>query len=120
MKFSRLFKESKLFWPAEIRIDDGKLRSEGGGSFPSLSKVWDEAEFAQSSINEWHSLMSWVIFCGFHKEACNKLAGGDTSPVKLAELEKQYMASKYSESLKIVYPSWPKQMRSQYVDDTRS
>ena len=120
MKFSRLLKESKLFWPSTIRIEDGELRAEGGGFFPTLSKVWGEVEVVQSSINEWHGLMSWVVFSGFHSIACSRLAAGNTTQVMFYELEQSYMAAKFNQNLKVVYPSWPKQMRCQYVDDSRS
>ena len=120
MKFSRLFKESSLFWPAEIRIDDGESKKGGGAYFQTLSKVWDEVELVQSDINEWHSLMSWIVFCGFHKAACERLSSGNVFPVKFSELDRQYMAERYSENLRVVYPSFPSHMRSQYVDDTHS
>lgn len=120
MKFTRLFKESKLFWPAEISISDGQLRSEGRGLFPTLNAAWNKAEGSQSKVNEWHELMSWAIFCGFHKAACEHLKNKDFSPVKFSELDRNYIESKLSESLKSVYPSWPKQMRSQYINNVNS
>ena len=117
MKFSRLFKESRLFWPSEIIISDGELRKGGGGFFPTLNRVWDEVEEVQSKINEWHNIMSWAMFCGFHKAACQRLQDGDLSPVKYSEIDRRYIESKMSENLKVVYPSYPKYMRSQYVND---
>ena len=120
MKFSRLFKESTLFWPAEIAISDGQLRSDGGGYFPTLNAVWAKVEEAQSQINDWHDLMSWAMFCGFHKAACEHLKNGDLTPVKIAEVSRTYVESIICESLMSVYPSWPKQMRSQYRNNLKS
>ena len=120
MKFSRLLKEGRLFWPSEVRIDDGELRDGGGGYFPTLSKIWDDVEATQSKINEWHNLMSWIVFCGFHKAACERRSSGAASPVKFSELDRRYMASGFAENLHVTYPSLPRHMRSQYVDDTKS
>lgn len=120
MKFSRLFKESQLFWPAEIPIDDGYFQGDDGGFFPTLSAVWDKSEKLQSQINEWHGLMSWAIFCGLHKAACEHLKNGDLSPVRLVEIDRVYVESKISEAFKSVYPSWSKQMKTQYVNDVKT
>lgn len=120
MKFSRLYNESKLFWPSEIPIEDGELREGNGGYFPSLSLTWQKAESAQHKINDWHEIMSWVIFCGFYKAACEHLKSGNLSPVKISELDQPYMATRVIESLSIPYGSWPKYMRGQFKNDTTS
>ena len=120
MKFSRLLRESRLFWPHEIRIDDGGVEKGGGGYFPTLSAIWDDVEVRQNEINEWHSLMSWIVFCGFYKAACERKKAGNAKTVRFSELDQKYMATKLAENLKAVYPSFPRQMRSQYIDDTKS
>ncbi len=114
MKFSRLLKESRLFWPSEIDISDGVLQAEGRASFPNLFEIWSKTEESQAQINEWHALMSWAVFCGFHRAASEHLSREDLSPVKFFEIDRKYVALKVYESLKAVYPSYPKQMRSQY------
>lgn len=120
MKFSRLYKESKLFWPTEIPIDDGELLKGDGGYFPTLSKILRKTEESQNKINNWHQLMSWAIFCGFHKKAVTHLKNGNLSPVKFSELDQSYVESKVSESLRTVYPSWPRHMKAQYVNNAKS
>jgi hypothetical protein len=114
VKFSRLLKESRLFWPSEVDISDGVIQEGGKASFGNLSEVWNKAEESQSRINEWHTLMSWAVFCGFHRAAQERLSNGDLSPLKFSDIDRHYVALKVSESLKMVYPSYPKQMRSQY------
>lgn len=117
MKFSRLLKESRLYWPSQVSIEDGELKDNGGGFFPTLSKTWDRSELLQNEVNEWHSLMSWVIFCGFHRAACESLRSGSTNPVRYSDLNRQYMQGRLQESLQATYPSWPKHMRSQFRAD---
>jgi hypothetical protein len=114
MKFRRLVKESNLFWPSEIIISDGKLHDSGGGYFPALSEVCRKAEDTQQGSNDWHNLMCWAIFCGFHRLACKKFKVNDLSFIKYCDIDFQYVEQKLIESLMGTYPSWPKYMRSQY------
>jgi len=120
MKFSRLIKESRLFWPQEISIVDGELLGENSGNFPTLSSTWDRVEQLQDKVNEWHEIMSYVIFCGFHKQAVDKLTNGDSSAVKFNEINFHYVNLRLQEHLSQVYPSWPRAMRNQYVGDVYS
>jgi hypothetical protein len=120
MKFRRLLHESKLFWPSEIVISDGKLHDNGGGYFPTLSGVWERAEETQQNLNDWHNLMCWAIFCGYHKLACERLKGDDLTPLQFQNIDFQYVERKLLESLMGSDPSWPKQMRSQYRNDKHS
>lgn len=114
MKFSRLLRESQLFWPSSINISDGELKGSDGGYFPTLSKEWNLAEERQQKINEWHDIMSWPIFCGFHKLACEKLKRNDIPLMYFNEIDFDYVESKLLESLNATYPSWSKYMRIQY------
>ncbi len=116
MKFSRLIKESRLFWPDEIAISDGV----GKKAFPNLCEVWSASEEHQNEINDWHNIMSWAIFCGFDERARDKIKSDDLSPVKFSEIDLMYVESVFNHNLNVVYPSWPKQMRSQYVNDINS
>ena len=90
MKFSRVFKETKLLWPRKIEISDGELRSDNGGFFPQLSKVWDQAEERAESWSDWHQLMVWCIFCGLHKLSRESLERNETS-VSIQDIDKGYV-----------------------------
>ncbi|WP_226645332.1 hypothetical protein [Microbulbifer variabilis] len=120
MKFSRLIKESRLFWPREISISDGELIGEGRGTFPTLLSTWDRVEKLQDRVNEWHEIMSYAIFCGFHKQAIEKLTSGAMPVVTFDEIDFKYVGLKVIEHLSQVYPSWPKSMRHQFVHDIHS
>ncbi|MBN58915.1 MAG: hypothetical protein CMI04_14625 [Oceanospirillaceae bacterium] len=120
MKLSRLIRESRLFWPSQVVISDGGLGEQGRGYFPTLCGVWDKAEIGQSKINEWHNLMSYVIFCAFHKAAYEKLSSGNKDPVRFDELDRFYMEKRILDHFRSVYPSWPKYMRNNFVNDFKS
>jgi hypothetical protein len=117
MKFHRLIRESKLFWPSEILISDGSAKNENEGFFPTLNKVWNNAEFKQERINSWHEIMSWAIFCSFHKLACQKVILNDLSPIKFNDIDMSFVEIKFIESLYSQNSgklNWPKQIRRQY------
>ena len=119
MKFHRLIKESKLFWPTEIIISDGCIDSDNSGYFPTLNVIWNFAEKNQDKINPWHEIMSWAIYCGFHKLACERI--NDKNPtIYFHDLDFKYVELKFTESLymqnrKNKSPlNYPKQIRRQY------
>jgi hypothetical protein len=123
MKLSRLIRESRLFWPSQVIISDGELGEQGRGYFPTLCGAWDKAELVQSELNDWHDwhdLMSYVIFCAFHKAACEKLSSGNKDPVKFDELDRLYMEKRILDHFRSVYPSWPKHMRNNFINDFKS
>ena len=87
MKFSRLKRESALFWPKEIDISDGEFVGENGARFPTMIAIKDRVEEHQGTINEWHSIMSWSVFVGYHTAAKEKLKNGDLSKVRFSDID---------------------------------
>ena len=118
MKFSRIFRETKLLWPAEIEISDGKLRPDNGGYFPQLSRVWDQAEERAESWNDWHQLMVWCIFSGLHKLACESLEKNIDS-INIQYIDRKYVQSKFQENLFSNSCGYGRQMRRVYVNDLK-
>jgi|SRR5690606_26359044 len=116
MKFSRVFKETKLLWPKEIFVGDGELRDGGGGYFPTLSKKWDEAEARAEKWSEWHQLMVWSIFGGYHRLACEALAKG-AETVHFDQISKRYVEKKFRDNLFSNSAGYGRQMRRAYVND---
>ena len=55
-------------WPNEISIEDGQFM-ENGVLFKNLSNVWDAVEQKTNDLDEWMSLMTWVLFSEFHNQA---------------------------------------------------
>lgn len=118
MKFSRIFKETKLIWPREIFIGDGELRSDGGGYFPTLSRVWDEAEVRSEKWSDWHQLMVWCIFGGFHRLARETLENGGNT-VYFTDIDKRYVEAKFRENLFSNGAGYGRQMRRAYTNDLK-
>lgn len=118
MKFSRIFKETRLLWPREIEISDGELRSDNGGYFPQLSKVWDQAEERAELWSDWHQLMVWCIFCGLHKLACESLEKKEVS-ISIQHIDKRYVQSKFKENLFSNGSGYGQQMKRAYVNDLK-
>ena len=118
MKFSRIFKETKLIWPREIFIGDGELSENGRGLFPTLSREWDEAEVRSEKWSDWHQLMVWCIFCGYHKLACKTLKeGGNT--VNFTNIDKFYVERRFRENLFSNTAGYGRQMRRAYINDIK-
>jgi len=113
MKFSRIFRQATLFWPAQIDISDGELRDGSGGYFPQLSRIWNSAESHTDGWSEWHKLMTWAIFCAFHKAAVANFRA-NKSIVTKKELEMSYIVARFEESLFAPNPSYPSWMRKSY------
>ena len=118
MKFSRIYRETKLLWPKAIDISDGELMPDNGGTFPTLSKVWDGAEAGAESWSEWHQLMVWCIFCGLHKLARKSLENGQVQ-IRLIDVDKAYIQSKYQEDLFSIDAGYGRQMKRAYVNDLK-
>ena len=114
MKFSRIFKETKLIWASKINVADGKLSKEGG-YFPQLSFEWDLAEKRASSLNEFNELMVWAIFCGLHKLAIETLKSGGNE-ISIKKIDRRYVEYKFFESLK----NSERALRNSYVNDLKS
>ncbi len=119
MKFSRIFRETKLLWPKVIDISDGKLYPGNGGYFPKLSKMWDEAEIRADSWNEWHQLMVWCIFSALHKLACESFKLNLDS-ISMQNIDKWYVQSKFQENLFSKDCYYRRQMKRAYVNDLSS
>ena len=120
MKFSRIYRETKLFWPSSVLINDGELRSSGGGYFPSLSKAWDKAEESAEKWSEWHQLMVWAIFGGFHSLAIREFEKGSLRIMK-KDIDCRYIEEKFAENLFTdTQPGYPRQMRRAYKNDLKS
>lgn len=118
MKFSRIFKETRLLWPSEIEISDGELHPDNGGYFLQLSKVWDQAEERAESWNDWHQLMVWCIFCGLHKLARESLEKNEDS-INIQNIDKRYVQRKFKENLFSKGSGYGRQMRRAYVNDLK-
>jgi hypothetical protein len=119
MKFSRIYKQTKLLWKSDISIVGGKLLESNGGFFPELNKAWDEAELRAELWSEWHQLMVWAIYCALHKLACESLSIGKET-IKLADVDVGYVEWKFSESLfSNTRPTYPRQMRRAYKNDIK-
>lgn len=109
----------KLFWPKVIDISDGELRNDGGGYFPILSQAWNKAEASTDKWSEWHQLMVWALFCGYHKLACESLSNNQTK-ILFSDIDKKYVEQKLSESLfATTEPNYPRQMRRAYKNDIK-
>jgi hypothetical protein len=119
MKFSRLKRESALFWPKEIDISDGEFVGENGARFPTMIAIKDRVEEHQGTINEWHSIMSWSVFVGYHTAAKEKLKNGDLSKVRFSDIDWSVVERHFSGTL-FGPNNWPRVMRSQYVNDQKS
>ncbi|MEL0633997.1 hypothetical protein V6237_14530 [Pseudoalteromonas carrageenovora] len=111
MKFSRIFKETKLIWASKINITGGTL-SENGGYFAQLSAEWDLAEERASSLNQFNELMVWAIFCGLHKLAIETLKLGGNE-VSIKNVDRFYVQYKFAESLK----NYERALKNSYVND---
>ncbi|MDR2274884.1 MAG: hypothetical protein LBF27_28505 [Sphingobacterium sp.] len=68
MNFDTLYSRSLGFWPNDICIDDGQFM-ENGVLFKNLSFVWDTVEQKTNDLDEWMSLMTWVLFAELHSQA---------------------------------------------------
>ena len=119
MKFTRIFKETMLFWPSTIDISDGELLNDNSASFPTLSQVWDKAELSAGRWSEWHQLMVWAIFCGLRKLAMEELSKGSVA-IKKNKIDVKYVEKKFSENLFTnAQPCYPRQMRRAYKNDLK-
>lgn len=68
MNFKILYDNSMSFWPNKISIADGQFM-ENGVLFKNLSYVWDTTEQKTNDLDEWISLMTWILFAEFHNQA---------------------------------------------------
>ncbi len=97
MKFLQVFNEAICFWPSIIKINDGKILTDSGGLFPTLSQLWDKAEIETEEFSENHKIMTWAIFNGLHKLAINEFAQGNSeiliNAIDLNTVEKIYLES---------------------------
>ena len=116
MKFSHIFAETKILWPEEIPIDDGKLFDDEGGYFPTLSSIWDQIEQEILGETMWVQLMVWSIFTALHKEACSSRAGG-ADTLRLSAIDLAYVEYKFSESLMNSDLGYPEGMQKTYEND---
>jgi len=117
MKFSRIFKETKLFWPSTIEISDGEQRDDGSAIFPCLVHAWEKAEISAEKWSELHQLMVWAIYGGLHRLAKNEYANG-ASKIEKSNIDVKYVENKFSENLFTkIEPMYPKQYRNIYKND---
>jgi hypothetical protein len=119
MKFSAIFDRAKTFWPEVIDISDGKLTGGDGAHFGQLSSICRDVEVKASLVDSWQEIMSWAIFCGFHKLASARLRSGDKRSVKLSEIDIGYVQERFAQSLYREDSDWPSTMKEQYVNDYR-
>src|SRR5690625_703014 len=120
MKFSRLKRESKLFWPGEVDISDGKLGSEGTVQFPTLAATQERAEKQQCAINEWHSLFNWCVYVGYHAAAKSKLESDHFQSVYYSEIDWKLVEAHLIGTLSQPSSYWPKHMKRQFNRANRS
>ncbi|NGN99366.1 hypothetical protein G5S52_17440 [Grimontia sp. S25] len=118
MKFSRIYKETRLIWKRSIDISDGELFEDDSGMFPSLSSAWNEAEEQTQNWSEWHQLMVWCVFCGYHKLARVAFENGKTS-ISFDDIDKNYVQSRYKENLFSNDAGYGRQMRRAYINDLK-
>lgn len=118
MKFSRIYRETKLLWPSSVFIEDGELREGGGGYFPTLNEIWTDVECASENWSEWHQLMVWCIFCGYHKLACEGLVNL-VNEVTFNNIDRRYVESRFTESLFSPDTEYRRQMKRAYVNDIK-
>ncbi len=114
MKFSRLIRESKLFWPKEIDISDGEIIKKGSARFPTLSEVRERAAENQCLINEWHGLFNWCVFVGYHSAARHKIERGEADIVRLSEIDWDLVESHLLETLNSTENWWPRRFKRQF------
>ena len=119
MKFSRLMRESKLFWPATIRVDDGVEAGSDGARFPQLIIAQEKAEAAQDKINEWHSLINWSINVGFHTIAKRALKNGSTI-VHYKDIDQKVVVNHLKGTISSEYNSWPRSIKRSIEFDATS
>ena len=118
MKFSRIYRETKLLWFRDISIEDGKLHANGGATFPELIKVWDRVEITAENWNEWHQLMVWCQFCGLHKLAKEAFSNNQYS-INFDDINLNYVESTFRENLFSTNARYKRQMRRAYVNDIK-
>jgi len=80
----RVFNTAKALWPDVIDISDGLRVCGSTGTFPTLSRIWDEAETKAKSLGfiEIDELGDWAMFCVFHEMACKRFPHGITKIFK--------------------------------------
>ena len=119
MKFSRIFKETMLFWPSKINISDGKILESNKASFPALNNAWESAEVHAEIWSEWHQLMVWAIYGGLHRLAKEELGKGE-SIISKKDIDIRYVEKKFSDNLFTnIEPGYPRQMRRAYINDLK-
>ena len=96
--FSDLYDDVIGRWPPEVGIAEASVMSEGGGTFPALTRLADEIDEQTRGESEVLHLMSWAAFCGFHRLAYERYSAGDRS-VRRAEVDRGHVRSKFEESL---------------------
>ena len=99
MKFSEIYRRAIGYWPDEVQVGDGYPAGADGFTFPTLSKVWDEAEEAVGSQDEWSSLAVWCMFQAFHSES-RRLREMGQSILRPRKVPKSEIESRISENLK--------------------
>ena len=117
MKFSRLRKEGKLYWPSEIDISDGILHENGGARFTKMVEIEERSSDLAMKINEWNHIFSWSIYVGFHHLAKERLKSNQGQTIKYTEIDWAVVESHFFRSLDPSDNQRPRVFRSQYIND---
>ena len=92
MKSQTLFDDVMDRWPEIVRIDDASGVVDGGGMFPTMSRVWNEVEAGVADADEWRKLAAWSLFQAAHKLAIDAYHGQRVSismnEVSISEFER--------------------------------
>jgi len=96
MKFSDIYNRVIEYWPEEIPISDGyPAGGQEGYMFPTLNKIFSEAEERIGHENGWDELMVWTMYQTFWAEAKRLILGGASHlrprEVSLSRLENHYL-----------------------------
>lgn len=86
--------------------------------FLSLSRAWDLAECLVESWSEWHKLMVWCIFNGYHRLARNSFEKEKNSIV-FEDIDKKYVERCFSEHLSDSDAGYGRQMKRAYKNDLK-
>ncbi|PUV24047.1 hypothetical protein DCO56_11785 [Sphingobacterium athyrii] len=98
MDFEILYDRAMSFWSGEISIETGQF-IENGMLFKNLSFVWGNVEQKTNDLDEWMSLMTWVLFAEFHSQAILNNKNG-TGYVDKYDINKDNVKKRLLENLK--------------------
>ncbi len=97
MNFQQIYLDTVKYWPNEILISDAHLVDSDSGSFPTLSKLWDEVEYKTATLGIWTDLMVWAIFCGLHKLAIDRHQKQELK-ILTTDVDLEYVKRKFEEN----------------------